>query len=68
MAEIYEGHGMSQEEALEVVKILSKNKEHFVDVMMVEELGLMPPDPEENVARIGAFGPSHHLMQLLTPP
>jgi vacuolar iron transporter family protein len=32
---------------------LSKNHEHFVDVMMVEELGIMPPDPDEDQMKMG---------------
>lgn len=55
MAEIYMNHGMSEEEAMEVVKILSKDKEHFVDVMMVEELGLLPPDPDASEFKTGTY-------------
>jgi hypothetical protein len=55
MTEIYRGKGMSEEDASMVVSILSKNKEHFVDVMMVEELGLLPPDPDDNIFKTGLW-------------
>lgn len=35
--------GISVADAKTIVDIISKNKETFVDIMMVEELGLMPP-------------------------
>lgn len=46
MIEIYKGKGMNEDDAFAVVDIFSKYKEMFVDLMMVEELGLeVPSDP-----------------------
>ncbi|KAN0019471.1 hypothetical protein ACTFIU_002683 [Dictyostelium citrinum] len=42
MIEIYTKKGIPEEVAREVVDILSLNPKGFVDVMMVEELGIMP--------------------------
>jgi len=44
MIELYQQKGLSKEDACEVVSILSKNKPLFVDVMMKEELELLPPE------------------------
>ncbi|GAM16838.1 hypothetical protein SAMD00019534_000130, partial [Acytostelium subglobosum LB1] len=49
MVEIYVSKGIPVEVATEVVDILAKNKKGFVDIMMVEELGIMP-DSEQEVA------------------
>merc|ERR1711998_552745 len=40
MVELYESKGISHEDAETVVNILSKDKNTFVDIMMVEELGI----------------------------
>ena len=47
MVEIYQQRGMTFEEATTVVDILSRHKDLFVDVMMVDELGLSPPDEDD---------------------
>jgi len=44
MREIYMAKGLSLEEATEVVDILFQSKEAFLDVMMVEELGILVED------------------------
>jgi len=44
MRAIYEKKGLTSDDAAEVVDLLLENKKVFVDVMMVEELGLMPPE------------------------
>lgn len=44
MEELYKAKGMSDEDAKAMTEILSRNKEAWVNVMMVEELGIM----EEN--------------------
>ncbi|EFA86545.1 DUF125 family protein [Heterostelium album PN500] len=49
MVEIYVSKGIPLEIATEVVDILAKNQKGFVDIMMVEELGIMP-DTENEVA------------------
>lgn len=46
MIELYEKKGIAREDARNAVEIISKNKKAWVDIMMVEELGLMPS--EEN--------------------
>ncbi len=48
MVEIYKDKGFSEEDAKQMLDILSRNKKAFVDTMMVEELGLLPPDPDES--------------------
>jgi len=53
MVDLYEEKGFSHEDAVRMVEILSKNKDHFIDKMMVEELGLMPVDPNESPAKHG---------------
>lgn len=47
MIEIYEKKGLSTEEATTVIDILARHKEMFVDLMMVDELGLSPPDEDD---------------------
>ncbi|KAH9068526.1 hypothetical protein Ae201684P_004232 [Aphanomyces euteiches] len=54
MIQLYESKGISTDDATLVVNTLSKYKEAFVDIMMVEELGLMPVDEDENPL-IGGF-------------
>ncbi|KAL6066732.1 Protein ccc1 [Balamuthia mandrillaris] len=46
MVELYVSKGMSKDDAETVVGIMAKHKDLFVDVMMVEELGIMY-DPDE---------------------
>ncbi len=41
MADIYVEKGLKKETALRIVELMSKNKKAFVDVMMVQELGLV---------------------------
>eukprot|EP00164_Ancoracysta_twista_P009026 GFYU01013226.1.p1 GENE.GFYU01013226.1~~GFYU01013226.1.p1 ORF type:complete len:317 (-),score=98.30 GFYU01013226.1:153-971(-) len=53
MVEIYVEKGIPEEDAIQVMEILSKHKEAFVDIMMVEELGLMPPDEDDSPALSG---------------
>eukprot|EP00010_Vexillifera_abyssalis_P008234 CAMPEP_0201545776 /NCGR_PEP_ID=MMETSP0173_2-20130828/2203_1 /ASSEMBLY_ACC=CAM_ASM_000268 /TAXON_ID=218659 /ORGANISM="Vexillifera sp., Strain DIVA3 564/2" /LENGTH=291 /DNA_ID=CAMNT_0047954271 /DNA_START=51 /DNA_END=926 /DNA_ORIENTATION=+ len=56
MIEIYEKRGMSHEDATTVVSVMSKYKDIFVDTMMVEELGLMPPEGDKwEPAKSGAI-------------
>jgi len=50
MIELYEGKGLSTEDATTVVNIISKDPKIFVDIMMVEELGIMPPDDDTSGA------------------
>lgn len=55
---------MTREDAELVIDVLAKNKQHFVDIMMVEELGIMPYDPTDNPAKDGTLNP---LNTLITP-
>lgn len=48
MVELYVAKGMSQDEAMQIMTIFARHEKMFVDLMMVEELGLMPPDPDDN--------------------
>ncbi len=47
MVEIYENKGMSAEDATKFIDIVSQYKDMFVDLMLVEELGLMPLDEDD---------------------
>ena len=40
--------GMKEEDATIIIETMSKYEDIFVDVMMVEELGLMPPEEESS--------------------
>ncbi|PKL05674.1 MAG: hypothetical protein CVV53_08300, partial [Spirochaetae bacterium HGW-Spirochaetae-9] len=44
LREIYIARGMSAQDASDVVEIIAKDKESWVDTMMIEELGIMPND------------------------
>jgi len=48
MVELYENKGISTEDAKLVVNTLAKYKEAFIDIMMVEELNLMPIDEDDS--------------------
>ena len=52
MVELYEQKGLAKDKASRAVEIMSRYPEFFVDVMMVEELGLTP---EEGPCRSGMF-------------
>jgi len=49
MVDLYTSKGLLQEDAEKVVKIYSKNPQFFVEVMMKEELELMPPDTKDPI-------------------
>lgn len=53
MVELYVGKGMSEEDASQVVGIMSKYRDIFIDTMMVEELGLMAVDPSDSPLKNG---------------
>lgn len=53
MIELYMARGMSEEDATSVITTLAKYKNFFLDLMMVEELGLMPPDESDSPAKNG---------------
>ncbi|CAI5746801.1 unnamed protein product [Peronospora destructor] len=47
MVELYEKKGVSTEDAMLVVHTLAKYKEAFIDIMMVEELNIMPVEDDD---------------------
>jgi VIT1/CCC1 family predicted Fe2+/Mn2+ transporter len=49
MVEIYQQAGFSQEDATLIIDTMAKNKKFFVDHMMVQELGIMVPDPDDQL-------------------
>jgi len=44
MIEIYKAKGFTNEQSQEVVDLLFQSKEAFLDVMMIEELGILPEE------------------------
>lgn len=48
MVELYEKKGIASDDAKLVVNTLAKYKEAFIDIMMVEELNLMPVDEDDS--------------------
>jgi VIT1/CCC1 family predicted Fe2+/Mn2+ transporter len=44
LAEIYKAAGLPAEDAAQVARLLSQDREHWADVMMVQELGLLRED------------------------
>ncbi|RLN92346.1 hypothetical protein BBJ28_00004990 [Nothophytophthora sp. Chile5] len=48
MIELYEKKGISTEDATTVVHTLAKYQDAFIDIMMVEELNLMPVDDDDS--------------------
>ena len=54
MIELYSmKEGIDEEGAKKIVEVISQNHDTFVDIMMVEELGLMPPDPDDSPMKNG---------------
>eukprot|EP01099_Mayorella_cantabrigiensis_P008765 TRINITY_DN846_c0_g1_i1.p1 TRINITY_DN846_c0_g1~~TRINITY_DN846_c0_g1_i1.p1 ORF type:complete len:286 (-),score=69.28 TRINITY_DN846_c0_g1_i1:222-1079(-) len=53
MVEIFESRGVDRNEAIQVIQILSKYKDLFIDLMLVSELGLMPPPEEDETMKDG---------------
>ncbi|XXQ35092.1 VIT family [Plasmodiophora brassicae] len=53
MVELYESKGVQRADAELIINTMAKYKEFFVEHMMVTELGVMPPDPDESPAAKG---------------
>ena len=53
MADIYVSKGFSREDALEILNKMVKNKQFFLEHMMVEEIGVMPVDLTAQPAKKG---------------
>lgn len=61
MVELYKAKGFSEEEAKKVLEIMARNKDFFVDHMLVQELGVMAPETDgpsplkQGAVMFGAF-------------
>ena len=53
MVDLYESRGLPREKAEEVIRVMAKYKDFFVDVMVREELGLEMPGEDESPVRQG---------------
>jgi len=53
MVELYVAKGMQEQDAQQMVGIMSRYRDIFVDTMMVEELGLMAVDPADSPLKNG---------------
>jgi DNA damage-binding protein 1 len=53
MVELYMEKGFSKKEAEGIISVMAGHKDFFIDHMMVQELGMMPPDPEESAWKSG---------------
>jgi VIT1/CCC1 family predicted Fe2+/Mn2+ transporter len=59
LVELYVEKGLSEEDATAIVEILARNKETWIDIMMLEELGIVESDesPVKNgIATFFSFG------------
>merc|ERR1711959_246314 len=48
MGDLYEEKGMSRSDAEIVIRTMAKYEDFFIDRMMVDELDLKVPEPDEN--------------------
>ena len=55
MLALYRAQGYSEEDAATLVEIKSKNREGWVDEMMVHELGLLPDDRKPILSAVATF-------------
>ncbi len=53
MVELYQEKGYSEEDAKAAMQLMIRNREFFINHMMVQELGLMPPDEDESPFKQG---------------
>lgn len=53
MIDLYKERGFSEEDATQIMGLLKKNRQFFIDHMMVQELGLMIPDESESPLKQG---------------
>eukprot|EP00052_Salpingoeca_macrocollata_P016698 m.134704 g.134704 ORF g.134704 m.134704 type:complete len:84 (+) comp20144_c0_seq1:700-951(+) len=47
MVELYKEKGFREEEARSIITMMAQHKDFFIDHMMVQELGILPPDDDE---------------------
>ena len=52
MVELYEEKGFSTEDATRVIELMSQYRQFFVDHMVVQELGFLPPGDVRRVVRM----------------
>lgn len=55
LIEIYQQNGYTDEEAHDLVTIISKDKERWVDTMMVDELGMLKDDKKPELSAVTTF-------------
>jgi VIT1/CCC1 family predicted Fe2+/Mn2+ transporter len=53
MTELFEQRGLPRDKAETVIKTMAKYKEFFIDIMMIEELALKVPSPDDNPYKEG---------------
>jgi len=53
MVQLYVDKGIPEQDARTVVEIISKNKSAFINIMMIEELGILPPDEDDKPWKAG---------------
>lgn len=53
MVDLYVSKGMIEDDAQQMVGIMARYRDIFIDTMMVEELGLMPVDPADSPLKNG---------------
>jgi len=51
MIELYQRKGLSERDASDLVNVLSRDTNNFIDTMMFEELGMLPPDPDQTPSK-----------------
>jgi len=54
MADIYVSKGFKKDDALDILNKMVQNEQFFLEHMMVQEIGVMPVDPEANPGKKGA--------------
>ena len=55
LREIYEARGMAKDDARAVVDIIAKDEKAWVDIMMIEELGILPDEDSPVKGAIATF-------------
>lgn len=55
LREIYQARGMTAQDAAAVVDIIAKDEQAWIDIMMIEELGILPDDESPVKGAIATF-------------
>ena len=53
MVDLYEARGLPRDKAERIIRIFSRYKDFFIELMLVEELGLQLPDPDDSPLKDG---------------